>query len=134
MGSGKCCLEHFTLSKIPDTYSLWHDFVGTNIFLNIVLSRYLGIGGLALATSIAAIVATLLLFVKLRIKIGGFGLKELSLSLGKITAASLLMGFLALYVYRYLGNIVDVSLSLIAAICIGGLIYFALVFIYEYQK
>jgi uncharacterized protein (DUF1919 family) len=38
------------------------------------------------------------------------------------------MGFLALYVYRYLGNIVDVSLSLIAAICIGGLIYFALVF------
>ena len=113
-------------TKTPMVYGMIS--VGTNIFLNIVLSRYLGIGGLALATSIAAIVATLLLFVKLRIKIGGFGLKELSLSLGKITAASLLMGFLALYVYRYLGNIVDVSLSLIAAICIGGLIYFALVF------
>ena len=40
-----------------------------NIVLNIVLSRFLGIGGLALATSIAGIVSTFLMFITLRKKI-----------------------------------------------------------------
>jgi putative peptidoglycan lipid II flippase len=99
-----------------------------NIILNVILSRYLGIGGLALATSIAGIVATILLFVTLRKKIGGFGLKEISSSFGKITASSVIMGVIALYVYRYLGNVLGLSLSLIIAIGVGGLSYFVLIY------
>ena len=56
-----------------------------NIVLNIILSKYLGIGGLALATSISAIVGKGLLFITLRRKIGGFGLKEISKSFIKIS-------------------------------------------------
>ena len=47
-----------------------------NIVLNIVMSRFLGIGGLALATSISGIISALLMFVTLRKKIGPFGLKK----------------------------------------------------------
>ena len=55
-----------------------------NIVLNLILSRYLGIGGLALATSFSGLVATLLLFVTLREKIGGFGMKTVFSSFCKI--------------------------------------------------
>lgn len=67
-----------------------------NIILNFILSKYLGIGGLALATSIAAIVSTILMFITLRKKIGGFGLKEITSSFIKISLASVIMGFIAL--------------------------------------
>lgn len=47
-----------------------------NVIPNVVLLKYLGIGGLALATSTAAMVRTLLLFLSFRGKTGAFGLKE----------------------------------------------------------
>ena len=47
-----------------------------NIILNLILSRYMGIGGLALATSISGIVSAFLMFATLRKKIGGFGLYQ----------------------------------------------------------
>jgi len=98
-----------------------------NIVLNIILSRYLGIGGLALATSISGMVATLLLFVALKKKIGSFGLKEITLSLGKITASSVIMGFIASCVYSNLGNLLSLRLSLVIAIGVGILSYFVLI-------
>ena len=99
-----------------------------NIFLNIILSRYLGIGGLALATSISGIVAALLLFITLRKRIGGFGFKEIVFSFGKIATSSFIMGFIALYSYHYLSSLINVSLALVLAIGVGGLSYFALIF------
>ena len=102
--------------------------VGLNIVLNIILSRYLGIGGLALATSIAGIVATILLFITLRKKIGGFGLHEITSSFGKMTVASIVMGIMAGAVYRYFGTVFGSSLSLILAIGVGALSYFVLIY------
>ena len=63
-----------------------------NIALNIILSRYMGIAGLALATSISAIVAVVLLLASLREKIGGLGLWVFGKSLVKIIVASVVMG------------------------------------------
>ncbi len=54
-----------------------------NIVLNIVLSRFMGIGGLALATSISALFCTGTLFVSLRKKAGPLGLKSVAISLLK---------------------------------------------------
>jgi putative peptidoglycan lipid II flippase len=99
-----------------------------NIILNIVLSKYLGIGGLALATSIAAIVGTLLLFITLRRKIGGFGLKEITTSFIKICIASVLMGFIALGSFNFLSQNIRENLALILAIGLGVLAYAILIY------
>lgn len=99
-----------------------------NIILNIVLSKYLGIGGLALATSIAAIVGTLLLFITLRRKIGGFGLKEITKSFIKICIASILMGLIALGSFNFLSQNIRENLALILAMGLGALAYAILIY------
>lgn len=99
-----------------------------NIVLNIILSRFLGIGGLALATSISAIFCTGLLFLSLRKKIGSFGMKEISISFLKILGASLVMGLIAKLAYNTLLQKISANLALIMSIGIGGLIYFIIIY------
>lgn len=93
-----------------------------NIALNIMLSRFLGIGGLALATSIAAIVCALLLFITLRNKIGGFGLREIIKSAVKITFASATMGLTAILSFNVLRQILSKLSALMLAIGIAILV------------
>jgi len=100
-----------------------------NIILNIILARYLGIGGLALATSISAILTTYLMFISLRKKIGPFGMKKISISFLKILFASLVMGLIAKLSFNYLtANIFSQNLSLIISIGIGALTYFGIIY------
>src|SRR5690606_11837643 len=94
-----------------------------NIILNIILSKFLGIGGLALATSISAILATILLLISLRKKIGPFGMKATTISFIKILLASIVMGILVKVTYVLLINIMGESLSLLISIGIGALVY-----------
>ena len=98
-----------------------------NIFLNIVLSRYLGIGGLALATSISATFTTFLLFINLRRKIGAFGMKQIVTSFMKIFIASISMGIIARFSFTYLITKLGQTTSLITAICIGATAYFIII-------
>jgi putative peptidoglycan lipid II flippase len=97
-----------------------------NIILNIVLSKFLGIAGLALATSISGIVCTGLLFVSLRKKIGSFGLKEISISFIRIAIASVIMGAVAKVSYNMMIGIISKNLSLISSIIIGSMVYFVM--------
>jgi len=99
-----------------------------NIILNIILSRYLGIGGLALATSISATVTTFLLFVTLRKKIGPFGMKQISISFLKILFASLVMGFFSKTSFNYLTASLSQNLSLLLAIGVGAVTYFVIIY------
>lgn len=102
--------------------------VGINVVLNVILARFLGIGGLALATSIANVVATVHLLLALARSIGEFGLREIAIPLGKVVLASTAMGFIALATYRYVGVTLSHSLSLAAAIGVGALSYFILIY------
>lgn len=100
-----------------------------NIVLNIILSKYMGIGGLALATSIAAIFTTILLFISLRKKIGSFGMKQISISFLKILFSSLLMGLIAKLIFNYLtANIFSQNPSLLISIAIGAVSYFVIIY------
>ncbi|NLM26524.1 MAG: murein biosynthesis integral membrane protein MurJ [Firmicutes bacterium] len=101
--------------------------VGINIVLNLIFSRFLGIGGLALATSIAAIVGTLLLFISFRKKIGAFGLREITISTGKILAAALMMGVVAKVGHHLLAKYLSSNLALLVAIALGAGVYFVLI-------
>ncbi len=99
--------------------------VGLNLGLNIVLSKSLGIGGIALATSISAVMCTILLLFSLRTKIGSLGLKNITLSFVKILVASLVMGLIANLCYKCLMYILSANLSLVISVGIGGLSYVA---------
>lgn len=99
-----------------------------NIVLNIILSRYLGLGGLALATSLSAIFTTVLLFIGLRKKIGPLGMKQESISFLKILFASLLMGIIAKFFFDYLTSSLSQILSLLITIAIGAISYFVIIY------
>ncbi len=101
--------------------------VTINIILNLILSRFMGIYGLALATSIAAITGSGMLIYELRKKLGSIGLKELIKSTIKLSGASLIMGAAAYIIYIKLAAVTGMLIALIAAILIGILIYSVIV-------
>ena len=99
-----------------------------NIILNIILSYFIGLKGIALATSIAAIISAILMFVSLRKKIGPFGMKQISVSFVKILFASLVMGLLAKLSFNYLTASLSQNLSLLLAIGVGAVSYFVIIY------
>jgi len=100
--------------------------VSVNIVLNVVFSRYLGVGGLALATSVSGIISALLMWITLRKRIG-LGTRTLGLSLVKIASSSLVMGLIARGSYHALVRYVHGHLPLILAVLVGGLTYTVLI-------
>lgn len=105
-----------------------------NIVLNLVLSQFIGIGGLALATSISAIFCTVLLFVNLTKKIGSFGMRHISVSFAKILIASIVMGFIAKMFYNILLMNISANLSLILSIVLGVIVYFIIAYIMRIEE
>lgn len=102
--------------------------IAVNIILNIILSRFMGIGGLALATSISAIFISAMMIITLRKKIGPFGMKRTFISLFKILFASLVMGILAKFSFNYLIHMLRDDISLAIAFVIGAISYFGIIY------
>ena len=102
--------------------------VGVNIVLNIILSMVMGLNGLALATSIASILGSILLMISLRKK-GNlkFEYKELLIKILKITGASVVMGIVAYAAYILLSYLVDYRIGLILAIGVAVVVYAGIV-------
>jgi len=94
-----------------------------NIILNILLSKILGIGGLALATSISAIFTTILLFVSLRKRIGSFGIKQIGVTFIKTLFSASVMGLISKIGYNYLINSLPQNISLLISIATGAISY-----------
>jgi putative peptidoglycan lipid II flippase len=106
-----------------------------NIILNFILSRYLGIGGLALATSISGILAMLLILISLRKKIGPLGLKKISISFIKMLSASLIMILIAKLSFIYLtANMFSQNISLIFCIVLALITYFVIVYLFKLEE
>lgn len=99
-----------------------------NIALNIILSSYMGVGGLALATSIAATFTTILLFFSLRKKIGPFGIGKISMLFFKIFFSSVIMGGLAKVCYNYFLITLSQNLSVLLSIIVGAASYFIIIY------
>ncbi|MGO1469957.1 MAG: murein biosynthesis integral membrane protein MurJ [Tissierella sp.] len=100
--------------------------VSINIILNIILSRFLGIGGLALATSISGILGSTLLILSLRKRLNGFSFRKIFYSWIKLIAASLAMGLVAKLAFNFLLGAVGESISLIVSIGVGAAVYLAI--------
>lgn len=99
-----------------------------NISLNILLSKTMGIRGLALATSIASTFTCAFLLLRLWKKIGPFGMKQIRNSFLKILFASLIMGGLAKLSFNCLTISLSQNLSLLLAIGVGVISYFVIIY------
>lgn len=96
-----------------------------NITLNIVLSRFWGLNGLALATSISAISSALLLAKDFKRKFKSSIFKGSKVEYTKIFLSSIIMGLISKLVFQYISNVIGSNLSLIISIFIGIIVYFA---------
>lgn len=95
-----------------------------NIVGNIILVKVMGIGGLALSTSISAIVGTLLLLFSLRRKLGHIGGREMTATFLKCSFAAAIMGVVVHFLYNILFHIINiVPIALLISIFIGMCCY-----------
>ena len=96
-----------------------------NIVLNIVLSKIGGINGLAIATSISAIVNCLVLYIYLKKELGCFTSRNLFIDLLKASSGAVVMGIFIYYIYRWFIALLDSEMgALLISIIIGVAIYF----------
>ncbi|MCK9443850.1 MAG: murein biosynthesis integral membrane protein MurJ [Tissierellaceae bacterium] len=113
--------------------------VGFNIVLNLILVQYMGHAGLALATSIATTIATLLMFHGLKKKIGSLGtLSYIKCGL-KAGLASAIMGVVAYVVYHGLYGILGASklynlISLLVAVGLAVIVYGVLCYLFGIEE
>jgi putative peptidoglycan lipid II flippase len=105
-----------------------------NIILNIILSRFLGINGLALATSISSTLTCILLFISLRKKIGSFGIKKISSSFIKVLLASMIMAVFSYISFLAMNTYVSETIALLIAIAIGSIIYFLVISLMKIEE
>nr|WP_317333823.1 murein biosynthesis integral membrane protein MurJ [uncultured Romboutsia sp.] len=103
-----------------------------NIVLNIILVKYLQLAGVALATSISAIVCMFLLFRSLKKKIGYFGQDKIIKTTIKSIVSAVIIGVVTYFVYNMVSNLLDVgfmkeAISLVVSIGIGAITYRILV-------
>ncbi|QUI25001.1 murein biosynthesis integral membrane protein MurJ [Vallitalea pronyensis] len=99
-----------------------------NIILNFTLSKYMGINGLALATSISAIATIILLSISLRRKIGQFGIKEIIFNFIKILGSSIIIGIVAKMLFLQLQSILYETISLAISVSIAAILYFIIIY------
>lgn len=111
-----------------------------NIVLNLILVRYMQHAGLALATSIASAVTTILLFWNLRRKMGNIGGTSIAKVVAKSGIAALLMGVTIYYFNMYLSNVMNniipimYALRLFLTIGIGTVIYCIIIYIFKIEE
>lgn len=97
-----------------------------NVVLALILTKYLGVMGLALSFSCTSILNWILLFLILRLKIGDLNDKEILLSTIKIVFASLIMGFTIQIVKVLIAPLVDMQTGFGILIQMAGSLLFGI--------
>lgn len=108
-----------------------------NIVLNIILVKYLQLAGLALATSMSAIVCIFLLFGSLKKKIGYFGQDKIIKTTIKSIVAAVVMGIVTYFVYNIVSNLLGLAkeaVSLAISVGVGAITYGILVVVLKVDE
>lgn len=104
-----------------------------NIILSILLSKYMGLNGVVLATSISLISMTLLLTINLKKKYGDFGFKKIGTSFFKIFVATLVMSSV-IFLLKYFFSSFPTVFLLGLGIIFGILVYLLLLFFMKIEE
>jgi putative peptidoglycan lipid II flippase len=104
--------------------------VALNVLVSVVLMMFMGVGGLALATTIALTVNMVVLMELLRRKLGPMGFTGLARSFARVLAASLVMGLavwgLDSYLQPHLAEgTIALALRVGAGVLLGATVYLA---------
>ncbi|GAA0091761.1 murein biosynthesis integral membrane protein MurJ [Paraclostridium bifermentans] len=110
-----------------------------NVILNFILVRVMGYAGLALATSLSAIICTIFLFMSLHKKIGYFGQDRILKTTFKSMISTIIMGLVTLKLYNFLfdnigGGSLETIVSLVCSVIIGVIIYGLLIFLLKVEE
>lgn len=106
-----------------------------NIGLNFFLSSFMGISGLALATSISAIVTSLLMWINIRRQIiHGNALRHLLIKFLKVTASSLIMGAGSYVMYAQVSKYTGNTPAVAASVLTGTFLYCLMIYIMKIDE
>jgi len=104
-----------------------------NIGLNFILSRFMGINGLALATAISGIICMLLMVIYIRKGIGFIDIREFTISLVKVILSSVMMILIVYGIFNSISNHLSATVSIILTVGIGLLLYPLLLLIFRVE-
>jgi putative peptidoglycan lipid II flippase len=106
-----------------------------NIILSTQLVKFLGLGGIALATSVSGIIGTALLMISLHKKIGDYGIESILITFTKVLIASAIMGIIINYSFKMIFDLFSSNLiSVLISIIIGGMVYGLLVYLLKVDE
>lgn len=110
-----------------------------NIVLSIVLIKPLNNGGLALSTSISYILSMIILLVKLKSKVGDYGVKNVFKTIFKTFTSSIITAITVVFVYNIASGIFNNRglgdlMGLIISASVGGILYLVLVYILKIEE
>lgn len=105
-----------------------------NVIFCIVLSKYIGVMGIALASVIAMIVTSMLLFISIIKLEKGFRVKDIIKKIGVITLSSIIMGAIIIFVVTFFRDKIDSTVILLIGTTIGIIIYFILCYLFKIEE
>lgn len=105
-----------------------------NIIINIFIVKYMQVSGLTLATSISAIITTILMLMSLNKKLKGINLREVFITFMKILFSSIIMSILLFFINEkctmFFGmNTKGSIITLIISFVLGSLVYFISIYL-----
>lgn len=110
--------------------------VVVNICLNVLLSRIMGIGGLALATSVAQFVNAMLLYYTFKHKYPEVTLLKSKRKLIKIALFSFIAVAISYAFYYFIGNIIWMPRMVLLglSVLIAGIVYLAMLYLAKFEE
>lgn len=113
--------------------------IATNLLLDWLLIKVLGISGVALSTSLVAGINIILLIIILRKKIGYLGGKKILFSYLKIIAATIIMSAFTYFTWKFLHRFFDkssfmIALLLFIIIILAGALYVILTYLFKMEE
>ncbi|WP_050606728.1 murein biosynthesis integral membrane protein MurJ [Clostridium niameyense] len=127
---------------IKDTKTpMINSFIGIliNIVINIFILKFMGVSGLSLATTLSAIVITIMMCIDLSKKLNGMDFRSILISLIKIIIASILMGIIVIFINKFtmmnFGNEFKGSIiSILTSAILGGGIYIVAIYVLKVEE
>jgi len=111
-----------------------------NIAGGLILSKYFGVLGLALAFSLAALINMLLLFIVLRYRLGDLGDSEITKSILKTSVITVIAGVVCYCILFVMANLVDMQtylgifLQAGSAFVVGAGVFVLLAWVFKFKE
>ena len=106
-----------------------------NIIVSVLASKFIGLPGLALGTTLAAYFGAITLYMRLKKKIGKFtSLNHFKKENFKLMLASIIMGIIAYFTYYFVSIYLSSTISLLISISIAAIVYLGLLLILKVEE